>query len=151
MTFTTDHKAIVQATFAMVSDADALAATFYTRLFEIDPSTRYMFHGDMKQQRQKLMQTIAVVVNNLNDLSTIVPAIQSLGKRHVAYGVTVEHWDSVGAALLWTLAETFGEAFTDDIRDAWAAAYGLIAQTAIAAAYPQIEEEQLEYSEYSLP
>src|SRR5215211_730795 len=53
MTFTNDQKTIVQTTFGMVSDADALAATFYARLFEIDPSTRHMFHGDMKQQRQK--------------------------------------------------------------------------------------------------
>lgn len=136
MDFTTEHKAIVQATFGQVSDADALAQRFYSRLFEIDPTTQHLFRGDMAQQRQKLIQTLSVVVHNLGDISAIVPAIQSLGKRHVAYGVTVEHWDSVGAALLWTLDEVFGEAFTDEVRDAWAAAYSLIAQTAITAAYP---------------
>ena len=143
MDFTNEQKKIVQTTFGMVSDADALAARFYTHLFEIDPSTQYMFHGDMKQQRQKLMQTIAVVVHSLNDLSAIVPAIQSLGKRHVAYGVTVDHWNSVGTALLLTLRDVFGEAFTDEVFEAWATAYGLIAQTAIAAAYQQ---EEIEYS-----
>ncbi len=140
MSLTNEQKAIVQSTLGQVADADQLAARFYDRLFAIDSSTKTLFRGDMAEQRIKLMQTIAVVVANLDDLSTIVPAIQSLGKRHVAYGVTIEHWNSVGSALLWALSNAFGEAFTDEVRDAWATAYGLIAQTAIAAAYPQPEE-----------
>ncbi|MBZ0280405.1 MAG: hemin receptor [Anaerolineae bacterium] len=140
MSLTNEQKAIVQSTLGQVADADQLAARFYDRLFAIDSSTKTLFRGDMAEQRIKLMQTIAVVVANLDDLSTIVPAIQSLGKRHVAYGVTIEHWNSVGSALLWALSDAFGEAFTDEVRDAWATAYGLIAQTAIAAAYPQPEE-----------
>ncbi len=139
MSLTDKQKAIVQTTFGMVTDADHLASRFYERLFEIDPSTQRMFHGDMREQRMKLMQTIAVVVASLDNLDSIVPAIQSLGSRHVAYGVTIEHWNSVGAALLWALGDAFGDTFTEDIRGAWAAAYGLIAQTAIAAAYPQAE------------
>ncbi|MBI5929749.1 MAG: hemin receptor [Chloroflexi bacterium] len=140
MTLTNNQKAIVQTTFGQVTDADLLANRFYNRLFEIDPSTQSLFKHDMAEQRQKLIQTIGVVVNNLGDLSTIVPAIQSLGKRHVAYGVTINHWDSVGNALLWALEDAFGPAFTPDIRHAWASAYGLIAQTAIAAAYATSEE-----------
>lgn len=140
MSLSNTQKSIVQSTFGQVADADLLAARFYDRLFSIDASTRPLFHGNMSEQRVKLMQTIAVVVANLDDLSNIVPAIQSLGKRHVAYGVTIEHWNSVGSALLWALADAFGDAFTDEVREAWAAAYGLIAQTAIAAAYPQAEE-----------
>lgn len=135
MTFTNEHKHIVQATFKQVTDADKLASRFYQRLFEIDPSTAPMFRGDMSEQRKKLMQTLAVVVGSLDDLNSIVPAIQHLGKRHVQYGVTVEHWNSVGSALLWALEDAFGPAFTSDVRDAWASAYGLIAQTAMAAAY----------------
>ncbi len=139
MIITREQKKIVQVTFGQVMDADHLASRFYERLFAIDSSTRALFHGDMTEQRMKLMQTIAVVVGSLDDLSAIIPAIKSLGQRHVQYGVTIEHWNSVGAALLWALGDSFGEAFTDEVRDAWAAAYGLIAQTAIAAAYPHQE------------
>ncbi|MBK8020895.1 MAG: hemin receptor [Chloroflexi bacterium] len=134
MSFTNEQKIIVQTTFAQVSDADRLASRFYDRLFEIDPTTRPMFRHEMTEQRKKLMQTIAVVVNALDRLETIVPAIQDLGRRHVAYGVTPAHWDSVGAALLWALEDAFGAAFTAEVRDAWAAAYGLIAATALDAA-----------------
>lgn len=142
MAITQQQKTIVQTSFNQIIDADRLAGIFYAHLFVIDPSTKPLFKGDMLAQQQKLMQTIAVVVNNLNDLSTIVPAIQSLGKRHVAYGVNVSHWDSVGQALLWALADTFGDAFTLEVHDAWAAAYALIAQTAIDAAYSQIERQK---------
>lgn len=137
MTLTTTQKTIVQTTFAQVADADQLASRFYTRLFEIDPSTQALFTHDMADQRQKLMQTIAIVVNSLDNLSPIIPAIQSLGKRHVAYGVKPQHWESVGSALLWALEDAFGPLFTSDVRDAWATAYGLIAQTAQAATEEQ--------------
>jgi hemoglobin-like flavoprotein len=139
MTLTDAQKTIVQTTFGQVTDADLLASRFYGRLFETDPSTQPMFRGDMADQRKKLMQALAVVVKGLDDLSAIVPAIQSLGQRHVAYGVTLSHWDSVGGALLWALEDAFGEAFTPEVRDAWASAYQLVANTAIAAAYPQAE------------
>lgn len=136
MSLTDTQITIVQTTFAQVTDADALAARFYARLFEMDPSTRPLFRGDMADQRQRLIQMLSVVVNALDHIEQIVPAIEHLGQRHVAYGVTLAHWDSVGEALIWTLAETFGDAFTDEVAMAWTAAYTLIAQTAIAASYP---------------
>lgn len=133
MSLTITQKSIIQTTFAQVTDADHLAARFYDRLFTIDPSTQPLFKGDMAEQRKKLIQTLAVVVNGIDNLDALVPAIQQLGKRHVQYGVTAEHWNSVGAALLWALEDAFGVAFTAEVRDAWAAAYGVIAQTALAA------------------
>ncbi|HEX2623468.1 MAG TPA: globin family protein [Phototrophicaceae bacterium] len=135
MSLTDKQKALVQTTFGMVTDPDALAAKFYERLFETDPAVSALFKGDMKEQGKKLMQTLKIVVGSLDNLAAIVPAVQELGKRHVTYGVTADHWDTVGGALLWTLGDSFGDAFTDEIKDAWAAAYELVAQTAMTAAY----------------
>lgn len=100
MSLTAAQIAIVQTTFSQIADADQLASRFYARLFEIDPSTKLLFTHDMMEQRQKLMQTIAVVVNALHDLTPLIPAVRNLGKRHLIYGVQPEHWHSVGAALL---------------------------------------------------
>lgn len=133
MTLTHMQKTIVQTTFAQVPNADRLAARFYERLFQIDPSTAPLFTHNAAEQRTKLMQTIAVVVHGLDHLPSIVPAIQDLGRRHVAYGVLPSHWESVGNALLWALEDAFGAAFTLEVRDAWASAYGLIATTALEA------------------
>src|SRR5881628_200425 len=94
---------LVQASFVLVMPiAETAAALFYGRLFELDPSLRPMFRGDMAEQGRKLMQTIAVVVHGLDRLPTLVPAVEALERRHAGYGVRDEHYATVAAALLWT-------------------------------------------------
>jgi len=132
-----NHKQIelVQSSFGQVlTIADAAAALFYKRLFELDPSLRPMFRGDLREQGKKLMDMIRTVVVNLRTLDRIVPGVRALGSRHANYGVRDEHYDTVGAALLWTLGQGLGEAFTDEVRDAWIAAYTLLATTMKEAA-----------------
>jgi hemoglobin-like flavoprotein len=135
-----EQAVLVQQSFAqLVPIADEAAALFYTRLFDIDPSTKALFHGDMRQQGQKLMQTLGLAVRSLDRLDSLVPVVQALGRRHAGYGVTGQHFDSVGTALLWTLERGLGAAFTAEVRDAWASVYSLIAttmQAAMADTYP---------------
>ncbi len=129
------QKALVQDTFAaIVPIADDAASLFYQRLFEIEPSLRQMFRGDMAEQRRKLMQMIAAAVKGLDRLEQLVPVVQDLGRRHAAYGVQDRHYDTVGAALLWTLEMGLGDAFTPSVKEAWAAVYGLLATTMQQAA-----------------
>ncbi len=119
--------ALVQQTFDQVKPiADVAAGLFYNRLFELDPSLRPMFRGDMQEQGRKLMQMLAVAVAGLTRLDTLVPAVEALGRRHVGYGVRDEHYATVGAALLWTLGQGLGDAFTPEVEAAWATAYGLL-------------------------
>ncbi len=119
---------LVQNSFKLVEPiADDAAALFYDRLFTLDPSVRPLFKHDMKEQGRKLMQTLSVVVKGLKRLDTILPAVQDLGRRHVDYGVKDEHYDTVGAALLWTLGQGLGESFTPEVEEAWTTAYGLLA------------------------
>jgi hemoglobin-like flavoprotein len=132
---TAEQKLLVQTTFAkVVPIADTAAALFYGRLFEIDPALRPLFKGDLVEQGRKLMQMIGVAVNGLDRLDQIVPAVQQLGVRHVAYGVKDEHYATVAAALLWTLEQGLGADFTPEVRTAWTAAYTLLADTMKAAA-----------------
>jgi len=106
---------------------DAAARLFYGRLFELDPSLRVMFKGDMVEQGRKLMAMIGAVVNSLDKLDPILGTIEELGRRHVVYGVKEAHYDSVGSALIWTLGRGLGEAFTPAVRDAWLKAYATLA------------------------
>jgi hemoglobin-like flavoprotein len=129
------QKMLVQTTFEQVRPiADEAAALFYRRLFELDPSLRPMFHGDLREQGRKLMSMIQMVVGSLYRLDKIVPAIQGLGRRHAGYGVRPEHYQTVAAALLWTLEQGLGEAFTPEVKAAWVAAYTLLAEVMQAAA-----------------
>jgi hemoglobin-like flavoprotein len=135
---TPEQKRLVQQSFAKVLPIKQLAATmFYEQLFTLDPSLRPMFRGDMMRQRAMLMAVLTTAVNGLDKLHEIVPMVEALGRRHVAYGVRDPHYATVGAALLWTLEQGLGEAFTPEVRDAWAACYGLLAGVMQAAARQQ--------------
>jgi hemoglobin-like flavoprotein len=115
--------------------ADVAATLFYDRLFESDPAIRRMFRStDMAAQKKNLVQTLTVVVRSLDRLDQIVPAVQALGRRHGGYGVRPAHYTLVGEALLWTLEQGLGEAFTLELRDAWAEAYTTLATVMIEAA-----------------
>jgi hemoglobin-like flavoprotein len=129
------EKNLVQTTFAtLVPIADEAAALFYGRLFEIDPSLRPLFKGDLDEQGKKLMQMIGVAVNGLDTLDQLVPAVKDLGRRHAGYGVTDAHYDTVGGALLWTLEKGLGSAFTPDVKAAWTTVYTVLATTMKAGA-----------------
>src|SRR5580704_6931235 len=85
---------LVQQSFGQVTPiADTAATLFYDRLFEIAPAVKPLFHGDMTEQRRKLMATLAVVVGGLGDIESILPTASALAQRHVGYGVRPEHYD----------------------------------------------------------
>jgi hemoglobin-like flavoprotein len=125
---TPEKVALVQTSFQKVAPiADAAADLFYGRLFEIAPQVRPMFPDDMSEQKSKLMKMLATAVTHLHEVEKIVPAVQHLGRTHVGYGVTAEQYDIVGEALIWTLGKGLGDAFTDEVKDAWIEAYTLLA------------------------
>ena len=124
------EKTLVQESFARVAPISDLAAElFYQRLFELDPSLRRLFSPDLKIQERRLMQTLSFAVHGLDRLDELVPAVEALGRRHVGYGVRAEYYATVGAALLWTLEQGLGAAFTPDVRAAWVMVYDLLATT----------------------
>jgi len=132
---TVTQKTLVQDSFATIAPiADDAAVLFYGRLFELDPSLKALFRGDMQEQRKKLMQMLAAAVKGLDRLDQLVPAVQELGKRHVGYGVADSHYDTVGEALLWTLEMGLGRGFTPEVKEAWTTVYGLLATTMKEAA-----------------
>ena len=138
---TPEQVQLVKDSFALVQPiADTAASLFYDRLFTLDPSLRPMFRGDMAEQRKKLMSAITLVVTGLHDLSKIVPAVQHLGRKHAGYGVKDEHYQTVATALLWTLKQGLGEAFTADVEAAWVEAYTILAVTMQAAAAEMVVE-----------
>jgi hemoglobin-like flavoprotein len=122
------QKMLIQKTWAQaVPIADQAAAIFYQRLFEIDPSTRPLFNTtDMAQQRKKLVQILSVAVSSLDNLGSLSATVADLGRRHAGYGVKDAHYDSVGVALLWTLEQGLGAAWTPEAAAAWKEVYGIL-------------------------
>lgn len=126
---------LVKSSWAQVAPiADKAAQLFYGKLFELDPSVKPLFKGDMVEQGKKLMKMLNTAVNGLDRLDEITPAVHKMGVRHIAYGVKDEHYDTVGTALLWTLEAGLGEAFTEETKEAWATVYGILSDTMKSAA-----------------
>ncbi len=155
----TDHeKQLIQRSWRLVIPiAETAADLFYQRLFELKPEYQKLFSGDMRSQKRKLVRMLAFVVRALDwqdanwredvapdeDLMLIVLA---LGRRHkVLYKIPDESYAVVGDALLWTLKQGLGDAFTDEVKNAWATIYNLLSKTmrmASAAIEDAAEEEE---------
>ena len=126
---------LVQDSFRLVEPIlEAATAMFYDRLFEIDPSLRQLFRRSREEQGRMLAQALTVVAKGIDRPEQLKKGVKALGERHAGYGVRDEHYATVGTALLWTLEQGLGDAFTPEVRDAWAAAYGWLAFTMQRAA-----------------
>jgi hemoglobin-like flavoprotein len=132
---TPEQISLVQRSWSQVLPlADEAAALFYGRLFLLDATLRPLFKSDLEHQGRKLTQTITTVVRSLDRLERVAPAIAALGRRHTGYGVLDRHYDTVGEALLWTLEQGLGAAWSAELAAAWTAAYGTLAGVMRAAA-----------------
>lgn len=122
----------------VVPIAETVPDLFYRRLFELAPQYRTLFPDDMARQKRKLIAMLKFVVTSLDwtaddwqeevdpehDLALILMA---LGRRHhELYEIPDESYAVVGEALIWTLDQGLGQAFTAPIRDAWAKLYHVI-------------------------
>ena len=125
---TNEQQQLIKSSFREVERLGVIVALcFYQRLFELDPSLRALFHTDIEEQSKKLLQALKMVSDGIHRLPEVLPAIESLGRRHVRYGVKDKDYETVGQALLWTLEESLGADFTGEVRVAWAAAFDLVA------------------------
>ncbi|HJN45276.1 MAG: globin domain-containing protein [Vicinamibacterales bacterium] len=105
-----------------------LLQTFYDTLFERYPQVRPLFaKNDMSEQRKNLGEAPALVVANLERPDVLTQTLHRMGARHVAYGAEPPHYDAVGECLLHALAVTAGPLWNDELADAWAGAYGAVA------------------------
>jgi hemoglobin-like flavoprotein len=137
---------LLRRTFVLIEDKPIVAALiFYRRLFDLDPSLRAMFQTDIEEQAVKLMEMLGWSLSRLERLGEVTVALESLGARHVGYGVRDEHYAIVGEALMGMLGEVLGEAFTVEARSAWVALYGMISEAMRRGASrhedPDIERE----------
>ena len=135
------QKKLIQDSWRLVVPvADTAADLFYRRLFEMRPQYRQFFQGDMESQKKKLIRMLAFIVKAMDwmeaqwkedvpperDLMLVVVA---MGRRHTdIYKIPDESYAAVGEALIWTFDYALGEAFTEEVKQAWALTYTLVAK-----------------------
>jgi len=126
--------AAMRANFAKAAaTGDEAPLYFYSHLFLSHPETRALFPLSMARQRDRLFQALGDVVHYVDDLDSLVPILQALGRDHRKFGTVAEHYPAVGASLLATLKH-FDDDWNEALEQDWTAAYQLVAQVMIEAA-----------------
>jgi hemoglobin-like flavoprotein len=121
LSLTTHQKRLLRETFARLEPAsDLVAALFYLRLFDLDPSLRALFKGPLKVQGRKLMTAIKLAVISLDHPRDLKLTLKLLGVRHRHYGVQADHYVTFSRAVMWTFEQSLEERFTRDAKQAWA-------------------------------
>ncbi len=125
--------AAVEETFAGL-DLDALAQDFYRLAFAADPTILSMFVSDPGQQRDRFVAELEEIVQSIRTLDTFERRVRSLGLRHQGYGVRARHYKVMGDALHAALEAAIGDAWSDEVEEAWRLAYNLTAETMLQGA-----------------
>lgn len=121
----------------IVARKEAFAEAFFARLFAEFPQVQTLFaHTDMPFQQNKLITTLDMIVNHLRHPETLTETLKELGQRHEGYHVRPEHYVMLGSALLKTLADFLGEAWSAEACEAWIEGYGAIASLMLAGYAP---------------
>jgi len=118
---------IVQTTWAkVIPELDQAAQDFLEKILDIKPELIKLFRTDTRELGMLMMAMINRAINALDDFDEFIPEIQKLGSRHTHYGVADEDYDTVAAALLWTLQKHLGDEYTPEVEQAWIAVYDQI-------------------------
>ncbi|MCJ1908030.1 NO-inducible flavohemoprotein [Planococcus ruber] len=130
-----ETRSIIKSTVPVLEDHGVtITSAFYKNLFEAHPELLNIFnHANQAQGRQQtaLAKAVYAAAVHIDDLAEIMPAIIQIAHKHVSLGVKPEHYPIVGEHLLKAMKEVLGDAATDDIIDAWAEAYSVIADAFI--------------------
>ncbi|MGY1711253.1 globin domain-containing protein [Geodermatophilus sp. SYSU D00758] len=130
----------MRASFGKAAAAgDEAPLYFYSHLFLSHPETRQMFPVSMAHQRDRLFEALGTVMAQVDDLDSLVPVLEQLGRDHRKFGALPAHYPAVGASLLATL-EHFDDEWDAELAASWAAAYELVAEVMIGAAEAASEQ-----------
>jgi hemoglobin-like flavoprotein len=92
-----------------------------------------------------------MIVDLIGRPERLLPFAADLGRRHVAYGVLDQHYETVGNALLWAIDELVGDRLTADDRQAWTEAYALVSAVMRRAAMMTTGEAKALFGRLSAP
>jgi nitric oxide dioxygenase len=137
---------------ALVSDSikdvmlnsDRAIALFHGRLLTLNPALCTLFPSDFQPHGRRFLEMIKLVVSGLQAPETIMPLVRESGQIHIRRGVQPHHYHTFGEAFFWTLSELHGEGYTDELAQAWAEFYYLLAGLMKESAIPPSNTTSLE-------
>ncbi|WP_048306543.1 NO-inducible flavohemoprotein [Halomonas sp. PR-M31] len=128
---TDTQRDIVRKTVPILKDqGEAIASHMYQRMFEQDPEVKLYFnpvHQIEGTQPRALARAIIVYAQHVDEPEVLTDAVELIAQKHASLTIKPEHYPIVGRNLLASIREVLGDGATDEVIDAWAAAYGMLA------------------------
>jgi NAD(P)H-flavin reductase/hemoglobin-like flavoprotein len=126
---------LVKESFAHVESAAGKAMSyFYGRLFASNPEMRALFPLAMDRQREHFFRALSRLVWSLDSPEQLAAFLGETGRDHRRFGVTARHYPEFMAALMATVREFAGPAWSDETAEAWQAVLDLVTRTMLEAA-----------------
>lgn len=125
-----------------------ITKTFYQTMFKNHPELLNVFnHANQRQGKQPtaLANAVYAAAAHIDRLEEILPVVRGIAQKHRALGIQPEQYPIVGENLLAAIKTVLGDAATEEILDAWAKAYGVIADVFIsveAEMYREAEQKE---------
>ncbi|GIP25314.1 flavohemoprotein [Paenibacillus sp. J23TS9] len=122
-----------------------ITTTFYQMLFDNHPELLNIFnHANQREgkQPQALANAVYAAAAHIDHLEDILPVVKQIGQKHRALNILPEHYPIVGENLLGAIKKVLGDAATPEILDAWAQAYGMIADAFISVEAEMYQEAE---------
>lgn len=135
---TQSQRALVKATVPLLEQSgEALARHFYRIMLTDYPEVRPLFnqaHQASGAQPRALANGVLAYARHLDRLDALGPLVTRIINKHVTLQVLPEHYPIVGTCLLQAMRDVLGpDVATDEVMDAWAAAYDRLAKLLITA------------------
>ncbi len=135
---------IVKSTAPILQEhGETLTRYFYKRMFTHNPEVAPFFNPANQKsgkQQRALAGAIAAYAANIDNLEVLGGAVELIAQKHASLMIKPEHYPIVGENLLASIRDVLGNAATDETIDAWAQAYGFLADILIGRE-KQIYEE----------
>lgn len=127
--------AIVKSTAPILAEhGETLTRHFYKRMFSHNPEVAPFFnpaHQKAGKQQRALAGAITAYAANIDNLEVLGGAVELIAQKHASLLIKAEHYPIVGENLLASIREVLGEGATDEVINAWAEAYGFLADILI--------------------
>ncbi|WP_111748452.1 NO-inducible flavohemoprotein [Salinisphaera orenii] len=128
---TADQTAVIKQTVPVLQEHGAtLTDHMYRRMFAENPEVQAYFnpaHQHSGGQQRALANAILAYAQHVDNPAALGDAVELIAQKHVSLTIEPEHYPIVGKHLLASIREVLGDAATDDVIDAWSAAYGELA------------------------
>lgn len=127
--------AIVKSTAPILEEhGDLLTRHFYKRMFEKNPEVAPFFNRTNQEQgtqQKALAAAICAYAANIDNLEVLGGAVELIAQKHASLQIQAEQYPIVGENLLASIREVLGAGATDAVINAWAEAYGFLANILI--------------------